>query len=78
MGASVSRVGGETSPTITILLQSPAILWGGRILQVEGAKLNNDFLVKTTMELLRRAGFEASRSSVKYDGTTEEITVSVV
>jgi hypothetical protein len=77
MGASVSKAGAEGSPKIVISLNSPANLWGGRILQSEGAKLDNDFIVKTAMELIRRAGFGASSATVKYAGAIEEITISV-
>jgi hypothetical protein len=77
MGASVSGSGSGVSHKITISLNSPANLWGSKILQSEGAKLDNDFLVKTAMEFLRQAGFESSSSSVKFDGTCEVITISV-
>jgi len=77
MGASVSRSGNEIAPKIVILLNSPVNLWGGSILRSEGAILDNDYLVKTAMEVLRRAGLGASSANVKYDGNTEEITISL-
>lgn len=40
-------------------LEAPAILWGGRILQLEGDPLSNDFFTKTAVELIRRAGESA-------------------
>lgn len=77
MGASVSKAGSEVAPKFIISLNSPANLWGGRILRSEGAKLDNDHLVKTAIELIRRAGFGDSFASVRCDGTVEEITLSV-
>ena len=62
---------------IIVTLSSPATLWGGKILQSEGAKLNNDFLLKASIELVRRAGYYLASSAVKYDGTSEEITITL-
>jgi hypothetical protein len=74
-----SSVGvGITSGTkFVISLNAPAILWGGRVLQMEGEPLSNDFLLKAVTELIRRSGYGVS-SSTKYDGTTEEILVMIV
>lgn len=60
-----------------ISLNAPATLWGGQVLQQEGAALSNNFLLKCVTELLARAGYD-STSTTKYEGTTEVITVTVV
>jgi hypothetical protein len=41
---------------ILVTLNAPAILWGGRVLQLEGEPLSNDFFAKTAVELIGRAG----------------------
>jgi hypothetical protein len=83
MGGSVSIVPSDSNQVsssgakIIISLNAPVTLWGGTILQMEGAALNNDFLQKTVMELLKRAGY-LSTSQVKYDGLREELTITIV
>lgn len=76
MGGSVS-MSKENGTKIVISLNSPATLWGGKILQSERAKLNNNFLLKAAMELVNRAGYYSASSSIKYDGTSEEITITI-
>lgn len=63
--------------TLMISLNSPATLWGGKILLSEKATLTNNFLLKAVTELIKRAGYLSSSSS-KYDGTSEYITISIV
>jgi hypothetical protein len=75
LGGSVSMTN-ENGTKIVISLNSPATLWGGKILQSEGAKLSNNFLLKAATELIKRAGYSSS-SSVKYDATSEDITISI-
>ncbi len=85
MAGSVSISSGEATADefdmkgakITVLLNSSATLWGGKILQSEGAKLSNNFFLVTATELLKRAGFSTS-SRVKYDVASEEITITIV
>jgi hypothetical protein len=60
-----------------VTLQAPAILWGGRVLQIEGEPLSNDFLLKTLTELIARAGYRC-KSSTKFDGISEDITITIV
>jgi hypothetical protein len=74
MGGSVSISDGNK---IIISLSSSATLWGGKILQSEGAKLNNNFLLKAAVELVSRAGYSSS-PSVKYEGTSEDISLKMV
>ena len=45
-----------TGTKILVTLNAPAILWGGRILQLEGDPLSNDFFTKAAVELIGRAG----------------------
>ncbi|KAG7355975.1 hypothetical protein IV203_000661 [Nitzschia inconspicua] len=73
-----------SSPTATavgtnyhVTLQAPAILWGGRVLQSEGQPLSNDFLLKAVAELIGRSGYRCT-SSTKFDGVSEEITVTII
>ncbi len=59
-----------------ISLNAPAMAWGGRILQMERATVSNDFVLKAATELIRRAGYTLS-SSIKYEGTDEEISITI-
>ncbi len=59
-----------------ISLNAPATIWGGRILQTQGSTLSNDFVLKVATELINRAGY-AIASSIKYDGTIEEIAITI-
>lgn len=68
---------GATGTKFLISLNGPATLWGGKILQQEGAKLSNNFVQKVATELIHRAGY-ASSSSVKYDGTSEEMLIRII
>ena len=58
-------------------LNSPATIWSSKILQVEGAKVSNSFLTKAATEFVRHTGYKVS-STIKYDGTTENITIMVL
>jgi hypothetical protein len=60
-----------------ITLQAPAILWGGKVLQSEGEPLSNDFLLKTVATLIGRTGYQCT-SATKFDGVSEEITVTII
>jgi hypothetical protein len=60
-----------------VTLQAPAILWGGRVLQIEGDPLSNDFFLKTVTELITRAGYQCI-SSTKFDGIFEDIALTIV
>ena len=81
-GGSVSLASESTSPLdargakFSILLNAPATLWGGKILQKEKARLSNSFLQKAATELIFRAGYISS-SSVKYEGTDEYISITI-
>eukprot|EP00536_Pseudo-nitzschia_multiseries_P002539 jgi/Psemu1/294852/fgenesh1_pm.34_\ len=63
--------------TYAITLNAPATLWSGKVLQSEGDPLNNNFLVKTLAEYIRRSGYQKIDYSIKYEGTNEEITITV-
>lgn len=58
-------------------LNSPATIWSSKILQAEGAKVSNSFLTKAATEFVRHTGYKVS-STIKYDGTTENITIIVL
>lgn len=66
--------------TYVVTLSASATLWSGKVLQQEGDPLNNNFLLKTLTEYIRRCGYsyENIKSSIKYEGTNEEvITITV-
>ena len=63
--------------TFQVTLMAPATLWGGKVLQGDGDKLNNSFLLKTATELVSRAGYRTS-SSVVFDGSNEEISITII
>ena len=69
-------IAGASGTKFLISLSAPATIWGGRILQMEGATLSNNFVLKAATELINRAGY-AVASSIKYDGSTEEITITI-
>ena len=79
LGGSVERV--ETNDgkgaQFRFVLNAPATLWGGRALQQQSARLSNDFLLKTAKEFVQRSGYLVLSSSVKYNGSTEESTLSI-
>ena len=60
-----------------ITLNAPVTLWGGKALQLEGDPLDNDFILKTITEYIRRSGYNNIKSSIKFDGSTEEVTITV-
>jgi len=60
-----------------ITLTAPATLWSGRVLQAEGDPLDNDFLLMTMNEYIRRKGYKTTKSVIKYDGGAEELTITV-
>jgi len=60
-----------------ITLNAPVTLWGGKALQLEGEPLDNDFLLKTITEYIRRSGYSKIKSSTKFNGSTQEITLPV-
>ena len=67
--------------TYVVTLSASATLWSGKVLQQEGDLLNNNFLLKTLTEYIRRSGMykhESIKSSVKYQGTNEEIITITV
>eukprot|EP00531_Pseudo-nitzschia_arenysensis_P010943 CAMPEP_0116140884 /NCGR_PEP_ID=MMETSP0329-20121206/14091_1 /TAXON_ID=697910 /ORGANISM="Pseudo-nitzschia arenysensis, Strain B593" /LENGTH=423 /DNA_ID=CAMNT_0003636039 /DNA_START=103 /DNA_END=1374 /DNA_ORIENTATION=+ len=66
-----------TPNTYKISLNAPATLWSGKILQQEGDLLDNDFLCKTLQEYIRRCGYEVQKSTIKYEGNDEELTISL-
>jgi hypothetical protein len=81
-GGSVSIVGegngvSASGAQFSISLIAPATLWGGKILQMQGATLNNDFVLKVAIELVARAGYDIFSSSIKYDGTKEDINFTI-
>ena len=75
---SIERQPGTTTrgTIFLITLNAPATLWGGRILQMEGAPLSNDFLVKAVKEYINRVGYNVL-TAIKYDGSTEEIAITI-
>lgn len=74
---SSKRVGFASGTTFKITLVAPATLWGGKVLQGDGEKLNNSFFTKTATELITRAGYRSS-SSVTYDGSNEEVSITLM
>jgi hypothetical protein len=61
-----------------ISLTSPVILWGARVLEFEREPLTNDFLLKTVTELIRRSGYKTKDVQTKFEGNSEEITITIV
>ena len=72
-----SSAGSARGTKYTIVLNSPATLWGGEVLQQEGAAVNNSFILKAVTEFLKRSGSMCS-STIKYDGTKEIVTVTLI
>jgi hypothetical protein len=68
---------GAAGATYKVSLSAPATLWSGKVLQVEGDPLDNDFLLKTLNEYIRRNGYETTKSAIAYDGANEEIRITV-
>ena len=67
-----------TSPkTFAISLNAPATLWSGKVLQLEKNPLDNDFLSKTLQEYIKRCGYETTKTTIKYEGNDEELTISI-
>lgn len=75
--ATTTNVVDARGTKLAITLNAPATIWGGKILQNERAALSNDFLVKAINALISRLGYSVS-SSIKYDGTTEEISLQIL
>ena len=67
----------SSAAKFVIILTAPATLWGSKILQSEGDSLNNDFVLKTVKEYLRRSGYNKITSLIKFNGPTEEVTITV-
>lgn len=67
---------GASGTKFVISLNAPATVWGGKILQKEGATLSNNFILKAATEFINRVGYSVT-SSVKYDGTKEEIVITI-
>jgi len=65
------------SKKYVITLNAPVTLWGGKVLQLEGEPLDNDFLLKTITEYIRRSGYSKIKSSTKFNGSMQEITITV-
>jgi hypothetical protein len=72
-----STTGSIRGTEYTITLSSPVTLWGGQVLQKEGSAINNSFVQKTVTEFLRRSSCMCT-STIKYDGTKEVITVTII
>jgi hypothetical protein len=72
-----SSTGSTHGTKYTITLNAPVTLWGGQVLQQENVPLNNNFVLKTVTELLNRSGYKCS-SAIKYDGSKEIITVTII
>ena len=68
---------GATLATYKVSLSAPATLWSGKVLQTEGDPLDNDFLLMTMNEFIKRSGYETKKSVIKYDGANEELTITV-
>ena len=75
--AAASSTTNGALATYIISLSAPATLWSGKVLQLEGDPLDNDFLLKTLNEYIRRCGYETAKSVIKYDGNNEELTITV-
>lgn len=58
-------LGTASGAMICLSLVSPANLWSGQSLQFQRAKLRNDFLRKTAVQLLQRLGYRV----VSFSGT---------
>ena len=72
---AVAGTGGALAKYV-VTLSASATLWSGKVLQSEGDPLDNNFLLKTLTEYIRRSGYD-TKSSIKYDGATEELTITV-
>ena len=72
-----SSTGSARGTKYTITLNAPATLWGGEVLQQEGAAVNNSFVLKAVTEFLKRSG-SMSSSTIRYDGTKEIDTVTLI
>ena len=68
---------GATGAQYKLDLVAPATIWGARALEQEGAKVTNSFVFKAVTELVHRAGYEILSSSIKYEGSTEEIVFAI-
>jgi hypothetical protein len=68
---------GAILATYKVSLSAPATLWSGKVLQTEGDPLDNDFLLMTMNEFIKRSGYETTKSVIKYDGANEEITINI-
>jgi len=86
-GANVSVVGGGSTKSgtansdgfqISIELDSPATLWGGRVLQHEQPDLDNNYVRKVTEEMARRAGYKVEASSMKSVGKMQQTVLTLV
>lgn len=75
--AMSDKKGGGALAKYVVTLSASATLWSGKVLQSEGDPLDNNFLLKTLTEYIRRSGYDNTKSSIKYDGQTEEITITV-
>lgn len=75
--ASIAGSGGGVLAIYQVTLNAPATLWGGKVLQQEGDPIDNDFLLKTLNEFIKRSGYETTKSVIKYDGADEDITITV-
>ena len=73
----LETAGGGAFGVYKVTLSAPATLWSGKVLQAEGDPLDNDFLLKTMNEYIRRKGYQTTKSVIKYEGGTEELTITV-
>lgn len=62
----------------SIIFTTPATLWSGKALQFRRANPINSFILKTATELVRRAGYDVSSSSVTYEGSQEISTFTLL
>ena len=60
-----------------ITMTNPANLWSGQALKQSRANPSNSFILKATLELVRRAGNDVVASSVKYEGYQEKSYIKV-
>mmetsp|Transcript_12505 Transcript_12505/g.17755 ORF Transcript_12505/g.17755 Transcript_12505/m.17755 type:complete len:377 (-) Transcript_12505:362-1492(-) len=79
VGGGKPLVGADASGTeFCITMTLPANLWSGKALQLRRTVVTNDFVLKTAKELLRRAGYTVSKTSVKYEGNDEKTFFTIL
>jgi len=70
-----SSNGAAPGTEFVITLSAPATLWSGRALQQRKAKPCNDFILKASKVLLKKAGYGKVSTSLKYTNAQEISTI---